>query len=60
MEEGLEQTAQITSRRSFLGALISLRIYNKGKNPALVGQNVCVHSGHRGGQGTEGHGPTSQ
>ena len=52
LEEALEQTAQITSRRSFLGVLkvplaseLTLReIFSY--NPALVGQNVHVNSGH--------------
>ena len=47
MEETLEQTAQITSRRSFLGVLkltIKRRFFMY--TPAFVGQNVYVHSGH--------------
>ena len=52
MEEALEQTAQITSRRSLLGVLkvpLASELTRKRKfacNPALVGQNVHVHSGH--------------
>ena len=52
MEEALEQTAQISSRRSFLGVLkvplvSELTINRKiACNPALVGQNIHVHSGH--------------
>ena len=52
MEEVLEQTAQITSCRSFLGVLkvpLASEVTIKGKfscNPAIVGQNVYVHSGH--------------
>ena len=49
MEEALEQTAQITSRRSFLGVLkiplaSELTIRRKfSYNPAHVGQNVYGH-----------------
>ena len=50
MEEALEQTA---SRRSFIfgsaKSSFSRRTYNEGKfacNPALIGQNVHVHSSH--------------
>ena len=52
MEEALKQTAQITSRRSFLGVLkvsLASELTIKRKfacNPALIGQNVHVHSGH--------------
>ena len=52
MEEALEQTAQKTSRRSFLGVLkislaSELTINRKSScNPALVEQNVHVRSGH--------------
>ena len=52
MEEALEQTAQTTSRRSLLGVLkvpLASELTRKRKfacNPALVGQNVHVHSGH--------------
>ena len=50
MEEALEQTAQTTSRRSLLGVLkvpLASELTRKRKfacNPALVGQNVHVHS----------------
>ena len=52
MEEALEQTAQITSRRSFLGVLkipLASELTIKRKiscNPTLVEQNVHVHSDH--------------
>ena len=53
MEEALEQTAQITSRQSFLGVLkvplaSELTITRKlhVANSTLVGQNVHVHSDH--------------
>ena len=52
MEEALEQIAQTTSYQSFLGVLkvplyIASELTIKRKhNPALVGQNVRVHSGH--------------
>ena len=52
MKEALEQTAQITSCRSFLGVLkvsLASELTIKRKfacNLALVGQNVHVHSGH--------------
>ena len=54
MKEALEQTgaAQTTSHRSFLGVLkipLASELIIKRKiacNPALVDQNVHVHSGH--------------
>ena len=52
MEEALEQTAQITSRRSFLRVLkvpLASELTIKGKftcNPALVDLKVYIHSGH--------------
>ena len=49
MEEALEQTAQITSRQSFFKVPLASELTIKRKfscNPALVGQNVHVHSGH--------------
>ena len=52
MEEALDQTAQITSRRSFWGVLkvpLASELTIKRKfscDPAFVGQNVHVHSGH--------------
>ena len=52
MEEALEQTTQTTSRPSYLGVLkvpLASELTIKRKfacNPALVGQNVHVHSGH--------------
>ena len=54
MEEALEQTAQTTSCRSFLGVvrvLLASELTIKRKfscicNPVLIGQNVCVHAGH--------------
>ena len=52
MEEVLKQTAQITSHRSFLGVLkvslaSELRIKRKfSYNPALMGLNIYIHSGH--------------
>ena len=52
MEEVLEQTAQISSRQSFLGVLklpLASKLAIKRKfscDPALVGQNVHAHSGH--------------
>ena len=52
MEEALEQTAQTTSRRSLLGVLkvpLASELTIKRKftcSPALIGQNVHVHSDH--------------
>ena len=53
MEEALEQPAQITNRRSFLGVLnvpLASELTTKRTcscNPALAGQNVYyVHSDH--------------
>ena len=52
MEEALEQTAQITRYRSFLGVLkvpvvSELTIKRKfACNPALIGQNIHVYSDH--------------
>lgn len=49
MEEALEQTAQTTSRHSFLEVLkvpLASELRKFSRNPTLVGQNVHVHSGH--------------
>ena len=50
MEEALEQTAQTTSRRSFLGVL-KVPLASELKiifmySPTLIDQNVHIHSGH--------------
>ena len=52
MEEALEQTAQITGCRPFLGVLkvpLASEVTIKREsscNPVIVGQNVYVHSSH--------------
>ena len=49
MEEAPEQTAQITSHQSLLGVLkhpLASELTKFSRDPALVGQNVHVHSGH--------------
>ena len=49
MEEALEETAQTTSRRSFLGVLkvpLATELIIKRKIACNPGQNLHVHFGH--------------